>query len=86
MGDVIVSEPGALICFAGPRVIQQTIKQDLPEGFQRAEFLLHKGMLDDVVTRPDLKARLALYLGLLRGDLPSAASPLAGGEAVGAAV
>ncbi len=84
LGDVIVAEPGALICFAGPRVIQQTIKQDLPEGFQRAEFLLQKGMLDDVVTRTDLKARLALYLGLLRGDLPA---PLAaGGEPRGAAV
>ena len=87
LGDVIVAEPGALICFAGPRVIQQTIKQDLPEGFQRAEFLLQKGMLDDVVTRTDLKARLALYLGLLRGDLPAAPAALpAGGELRGAAV
>ena len=81
LGDIIVSEPQALICFAGPRVIQQTIKQDLPEGFQRAEFLLQKGMLDDVVTRPNLKERLALYLGLLRGTLPPA-----GGEPGGAAV
>ena len=83
LGDIIVSEPQALICFAGPRVIQQTIKQDLPPGFQRAEFLLQKGMLDDVVERPELKARLALYLGLLRGTSTLA---LAGGEHSGAAV
>jgi len=82
LGDIIVAEPGALICFAGPRVIQQTIKQDLPPGFQRAEFLLEKGMLDDVVARGGLKARLALYLGLLRGN----AAGSAGGELRGAAV
>ena len=70
LGDVIVAEPGALICFAGPRVIQQTIKQDLPAGFQRAEFLLRKGMVDDVVPRGELKARLADYLRLLRSGLP----------------
>ncbi len=84
LGDIIVSEPKALICFAGPRVIQQTIKQDLPAGFQRAEFLLQKGMLDDVVARGGLKARLALYLGLLRGSLNTA--PTDGGELRGAAV
>lgn len=66
LGDIIVAEPGALIGFAGPRVIQQTIKQDLPAGFQRAEFLLGKGMLDDVVSRGELKARLATYIRLLR--------------------
>jgi Acetyl-CoA carboxylase beta subunit len=65
LGDVIFAEPKALICFAGPRVIQQTIKQDLPEGFQRAEFLLKKGMLDDVVPRRDLKRRLASTFRLL---------------------
>ena len=69
LGDVIVAEPGALICFAGPRVIQQTIKQDLPAGFQRAEFLLRKGMVDDVVPRGELKARLATYVRLLRSGL-----------------
>jgi acetyl-CoA carboxylase carboxyl transferase subunit beta len=69
LGDIVIAEPKALICFAGPRVIQQTIKQDLPEGFQRAEFLLKKGMLDDVVARPELKARVAQYLRLLRGGL-----------------
>jgi acetyl-CoA carboxylase carboxyl transferase subunit beta len=67
LGDLVIAEPGALICFAGPRVIQQTIKQDLPEGFQRAEFLLRKGMLDDVVPRGEMKARLATYVRLLRG-------------------
>ena len=72
LGDVILAEPGALICFAGPRVIQQTIKQDLPEGFQRAEFLLRKGMVDDVVPRGELKARLATYVRLLRSGLPDA--------------
>jgi acetyl-CoA carboxylase carboxyl transferase subunit beta len=73
LGDIIVAEPEALICFAGPRVIQQTIKQDLPEGFQRSEFLLRKGMLDDVVPRPELKVRLATYLRLLAGEpIPAA--------------
>ncbi len=70
LGDVILAEPGAFISFAGPRVIQQTIKQDLPEGYQRAEFLLKKGMIDDVVRRQELKARLAALLRLLRGGLP----------------
>lgn len=55
LGDIIIAEPGALICFAGPRVIEQTIGQTLPEGFQRAEFLLEKGMLDMVVEREEMK-------------------------------
>ncbi len=66
LGDVIYAEPGALVSFAGPRVIQQTIKQELPEGFQRSEFLLERGMLDDVVPRKALKERLAVTLRLLR--------------------
>ena len=66
LGDVIYAEPGALISFAGPRVIQQTIKQELPEGFQRSEFLLEKGMVDDVVHRKALKDRLAVTIRLLR--------------------
>ncbi len=70
LGDIILAEPKALICFAGPRVIQQTIKQDLPEGFQRAEFLLKKGMLDDVIVRKELKERLAMYIRLLRSGIP----------------
>lgn len=73
LGDLVVAEPGALICFAGPRVIQQTIKQDLPEGFQRAEFLLRKGMLDDVIERSALKSRLASYVRVLRAGLASSA-------------
>ena len=71
LGDIIIAEPRAFISFAGPRVIQQTIKEELPEGFQRAEFLLTKGMLDDVVPRTELKARLANYISLLRSK-PSA--------------
>jgi len=55
LGDLNIAEPGALIGFAGPRVIEQTIRQKLPEGFQRAEFLLKHGMLDAVVPRPELK-------------------------------
>ena len=70
LGDVIIAEPKALICFAGPRVIQQTIKQELPDGFQRAEFLLKKGMLDDVISRKELKSKLVAYIRLLRGGLP----------------
>lgn len=70
LGDLILAEPKAFISFAGPRVIQQTIKEELPEGFQRAEFLLKRGMLDDVVPRPELKARLSSYLKLLTAGLP----------------
>jgi acetyl-CoA carboxylase carboxyl transferase subunit beta len=62
LGDLHIAEPGALIGFAGPRVIEQTIRQKLPEGFQRAEFLLEHGMLDMVVPRPDLKETLARCL------------------------
>ncbi len=62
LGDLNVAEPGALIGFAGPRVIEQTIRQKLPEGFQRSEFLLEHGMLDAVVQRKDLKAFLADWL------------------------
>ncbi|MEZ4606331.1 MAG: acetyl-CoA carboxylase, carboxyltransferase subunit beta [Deinococcales bacterium] len=71
LGDIIVAEPKALICFAGPRVIQQTIKQELPEGFQRSEFLLEKGMLDAVISRHQLKERLTQYVRLLRNKEPS---------------
>ena len=62
LGDIILAEPGALIGFAGPRVIEQTIGQKLPEGFQRAEFLLEKGFVDQVVERKDMKEELALLL------------------------
>jgi acetyl-CoA carboxylase carboxyl transferase subunit beta len=62
LGDVIIAEPKALIGFAGPRVIQQTIRQDLPEGFQRSEFLLEHGMIDMIVPRDELRARLETVL------------------------
>ncbi|MHC4939917.1 MAG: acetyl-CoA carboxylase, carboxyltransferase subunit beta [Planctomycetota bacterium] len=62
LGDVIVAEPGALIGFAGPRVIQTTIGTQLPDGFQRAEFLLEHGFIDRIVPRPKLKAELATIL------------------------
>lgn len=63
LGDLNISEPGALIGFAGPRVIEQTIRQKLPEGFQRAEFLLEHGFLDAVVPRKELKGYLSQALG-----------------------
>jgi len=66
LGDVNIAEPGALIGFAGPRVIEQTIRQKLPEGFQRSEFLLEHGMLDLVVTRQELKATVARCLKFFR--------------------
>jgi len=62
LGDLNIAEPGALIGFAGPRVIEQTIRQKLPEGFQRSEFLLAHGFLDAIVERKDLKAYLAQTL------------------------
>jgi len=67
LGDVNLAEPGALIGFAGPRVIEQTIHQKLPPGFQRAEFLLEHGMLDAIVPRAELRATLARLLDLLAG-------------------
>ncbi len=66
LGDLNIAEPGALIGFAGPRVIEQTIRQKLPEGFQRAEFLLEKGFLDAVVHRKDLKQYLIRALDFLQ--------------------
>ena len=77
LGDVQIAEPGALICFAGPRVIEQTIREKLPEGFQRAEYLLDHGMLDRVTDRRGMRDELAQILRLLtglparvHGDLP----------------
>ena len=67
LGDLNIAEPGALIGFAGPRVIEQTIRQKLPEGFQRAEFLLKHGMLDAVVPRLELKAYIARALKFFAG-------------------
>ena len=77
LGDVQIAEPNALICFAGPRVIEQTIREKLPEGFQRAEYLLDHGMLDRVTHRKALKDELVAILRMLlrqtpavKGDLP----------------
>ncbi len=78
LGDVHISEPNALICFAGPRVIEQTIREKLPEGFQRAEYLLDHGMLDRVTPRTQMREELItiirMLLGLspaVKGDLPA---------------
>jgi len=67
LGDLNIAEPGALIGFAGPRVIEQTIRQKLPKGFQRSEFLLEHGMLDAIVARPDMKTFLAGAFDFFRG-------------------
>jgi acetyl-CoA carboxylase carboxyl transferase beta subunit len=69
-GDVILAEPGAVIGFAGQRVIKQTIGQDLPEGFQTAEFLLEHGQIDDVVPRGSLKETTARLLRHMQGQRP----------------
>ena len=65
IGDVVIAEPRALIGFAGPRVIEQTVREKLPEGFQRAEFLLEKGAIDMIVDRRQLRDRLVSLLTLL---------------------
>ena len=70
LGDVVVAEPKALIGFAGPRVIEQTVRQKLPEGFQRAEFLLEKGAVDMIVDRREMRDKLARLLSLLQGLPP----------------
>ena len=70
LGDIQIAEPGALIGFAGQRVIEQTIREKLPEGFQRAEYLLEHGMLDMVVHRHDLRATLVRLIDLLRNRAP----------------
>jgi acetyl-CoA carboxylase carboxyl transferase subunit beta len=74
LGDVNLAEPGALIGFAGPRVIEQTIKQELPEGFQRSEFLLEHGMVDAIVDRRAMKSRVAGFLRHMLG-LPAREAP-----------
>ena len=81
LGDVQIAEPNALICFAGPRVIEQTIREKLPEGFQRAEYLLEHGMLDRVIDRRQMREELITITRMLtrqppavHGDLPPPAS------------
>ena len=69
LGDLNIAEPGALIGFAGPRVIEQTIRQKLPEGFQRSEFLLKHGMLDAVVPRTELKTYISKALTFFSGPV-----------------
>jgi acetyl-CoA carboxylase carboxyl transferase subunit beta len=71
LGDVHIAEPNALICFAGPRVIEQTIREKLPEGFQRAEYLLDHGMLDRVTPRKDLRDELIRIVRMLTGLPPA---------------
>jgi len=78
MGDVVIAEPKALIGFAGPRVIEQTVREKLPEGFQRAEFLMQKGGIDMIVDRRHMRSEIAKLLALLQ-QLPDPA--LAGGAA-----
>ncbi len=68
LGDIIIAEPKSLIGFAGPRVIEQTIKQQLPEDFQRAEFLLQHGLIDMIVDRKDLKQTIIKLLSIIVGD------------------
>ncbi len=74
LGDLNVAEPRALIGFAGPRVIQQTVRETLPEGFQRAEFLMEHGSLDQIIDRRDMRDRLAVLLRLLQKRPPLAAA------------
>ena len=74
LGDIHIAEPGALIGFAGPRVIENTIREKLPEGFQRSEYLLEHGMVDMVVPRHDLKSTLVRLIGFLTHDEKRAAA------------
>jgi len=72
LGDIHLAEPGAIIGFAGKRVIEETIREKLPEGFQRAEYLLEHGMVDMVVRRHDLRATMIRLLGLINKPRPTA--------------
>src|SRR5262249_8508828 len=80
LGDIAVSEPGAIIGFAGKRVIEDTIREKLPEGFQRAEYLLEHGMVDMVVPRAELRATLARVIALLRNQPPAPITEAAKGD------
>ena len=75
LGDIHIAEPGALVGFAGQRVIEQTVREKLPDGFQRAEYLLEHGMVDMVVRRADLPATLSRLLGLLMSPAPATPAP-----------
>lgn len=74
LGDLIIAEPKALICFAGPRVVEQTIRQKLPAGAQKSEFLLKHGMIDAIVTRHEIKERVSLLLEYLTENTRSFSS------------
>ena len=74
VGDLILAEPGAMIGFAGPRVIKDTTQSELPPGFQTAEFLLDHGLIDSIVPRKEMKDRLIFYLDfMMQGHRPAAA-------------
>jgi len=81
LGDVHLAEPDALICFAGPRVIEQTIRETLPEGFQRSEYLLDHGMIDRVVARAKMREELGSILRMLMGKPPMVLADLPPPEA-----
>ena len=68
LGDINIAEPKALIAFAGPRVVKDTTGQDLPDGFQKSEFLLEKGFLDFITHRKDLKRKINLYIDLIQNN------------------
>ena len=74
LGDVVIAEPRALVGFAGPRVIEQTMREKLPDGFQRAEFLLEKGAIDMIVHRRNMRAEIANLIALLMKQPPVAAA------------
>ena len=80
LGDVHLAEPGALICFAGPRVIEQTIREKLPDGFQRAEYLREHGMVDQVIHRHQLKETITRLCSLLT-NVAEAGAPVSASEA-----
>jgi len=68
LGDINIAEPNALVAFAGPRVVKDTTGKDLPEGFQKSEFLLEKGFLDFIVHRKELKKKINLYIDLIQNS------------------
>jgi acetyl-CoA carboxylase carboxyl transferase subunit beta len=74
LGDVVIAEPRALVGFAGPRVIENTVREKLPEGFQRAEFLLGKGAIDQIVDRRQLRSTIAQLLAMLQRQSADAVS------------
>ena len=73
VGDLILAEPGAMIGFAGPRVIKDTTQAELPPGFQTAEFLLDHGLIDAIVPRKEMKAQLITYLDFLTAEMKATA-------------